>query len=264
MMPHPSGRPLLSACVITQNEEDRIRDCLASLDFCDEVLVVDSHSTDRTREIAAEMGARVTERDWPGFGPQRDFAAAQASADWVLCLDADERISPELRREIVALRDASFPHCAGWSFPRLSNYFGTWVRYGTWYPDRVLRLYDRKRGRWGGHPPHDHLELDGPVGTLGGDLLHYPYRSFAEHLDTIDRYTTTMAQRLHSQGRRARTSDLLLRPAVRFLRFYVLKRGFLLGWKGLLLAYLASHYVRLKYAKLLLLQRGFPLESAKL
>jgi len=262
MTPGSSGRPLLCACVITLNEEDRIRDCLASLDFCDEVLVVDSHSTDRSREIAAEMGARVIERDWPGFGPQRDFAAAQASTNWVLCLDADERISPELRREIVALRDAGFPGNSGWSFPRLSNYFGTWVRYGTWYPNRVLRLYDRDRGRWGGQPPHDHLEINGPVGTLQGELLHYPYRSFAEHLETIDRYTTIMAQRLHSEGRHARSSDLMLRPAVRFLRFYVLKRGFLLGWKGLLLAYLAAHYVRLKYAKLLLLQSGSPLERA--
>jgi glycosyltransferase involved in cell wall biosynthesis len=258
-----TAHPRLSACVITRNEADRIRDCLASLDFCDEVLVVDSHSTDRTREIAAEMGAWVIERDWPGFGPQREFAAGQVSTDWVLCIDADERVSPELRREIVALRDARFPGCAGWSFPRLSNYLGTWVRHGTWYPDRVLRLYDRLRGRWGDDPPHAHLELDGPVGTLRGELLHYPYRSFAEHLHTIDRYTTIMAERLHAEGRRARSSDLLLRPAVRFLRFYVLRHSFLLGWKGLLLAYLAAHYVRLKYAKLLLLQSGLPLESGE-
>ena len=259
MTPGPSGRPHLSACVITKNEEDRIGDCLASLDFCDEVLVVDSHSTDRTREIATALGARVIERDWPGFGAQREFAASQAATDWVLCIDADERVSPELRAEILALRDAGFPGCAGWSCPRLSDYFGTWVRYGTWYPNRVLRLYDRKRGHWGGDPPHDHLDLDGPVGALRSDLLHYPYRSFAEHLQTIDRYTTIMAERLHEQGRRARTRDLLLRPAVRFLRFYLLKRGFLLGWKGLLLAYLAAHYVRLKYAKLLLLQHGLAL-----
>jgi len=252
-------RPRLSALVITKDEEDRIRDCLASLDFCDEIVVVDSHSTDRTREVAAEMGARVIERDWPGFGPQRDFAAGQAEAEWVLCLDADERVSPELRAEILELRDAGFPECAGWSFPRLSNYLGTWVRHGTWYPDRVLRLYQRKHGRWGGSPPHDHLELDGPAGRLRGDLLHYPYRSFSEHLRTIERYTTIMAERMHAEGRRARVSDLALRPAVRFVRFYLLKGGFLLGWRGLLLAYLAAHYVRLKYAKLLLLQRGLPL-----
>ena len=134
-----SERPRISACIIAMNEEDRLPDCLASLAFCDEILVVDSHSSDRTREVAAEAGARVIERDWPGHVAQKEFTIRAASHDWVLCVDADERITPELRREIEVLRDAGFPDRAGWRFPRLCHYLGRWIRHGTWYPDHQLR-----------------------------------------------------------------------------------------------------------------------------
>ena len=251
-----SQREKISACIIAMDEADRIGECLDSLAFCDEIVVVDSHSSDATRDVAADKGAFVIERDWPGHVAQKEFAVRAASHDWVLCVDADERLSPELAREIQGLRDAGFPDHAGWRFPRLSNYLGTWVRYGTWYPDLQLRLFDRRRGSWGGNNPHDRVELEGNVGRLAGDLVHFPYRNFAEHLATIDRYTTIMAEGLLERGRRGSWFDLILRPPVRFLRFYVLKRGFLLGWKGLVLAYLAAHYVRLKYAKLLVLQSG--------
>jgi glycosyltransferase involved in cell wall biosynthesis len=224
--------------------------------------VVDSHSRDKTRELAAARGARVIERDWPGHVAQKEFAIRQAAHEWVLCVDADERVSAELRAEIEALRAQGFPGHAGWRFPRLVNYLGTWVRYGTWYPDLQLRLFDRRRGHWGGHDPHDRVELASGTSAdrLRGDLLHHPYRSFADHLRTIDQYTTIMARGLHARGRRAGLGDLVLRPWVRFTRFYFLKRGFLLGWKGLVLAFLAAHYVRLKYMKLLLLARGEVLE----
>ncbi len=240
------------------DEADRIGDCLASLDFCDDLLVVDSHSADDTRKIAAAAGARVIERDWPGHVAQKEFAIRAAEHDWVLCVDADERVGPELRAEIIALREAAFPDCAGWRFPRLSSYLGEWVRYGTWYPDRQLRLFDRRRGRWSGHDPHDRVELDGDarIGELNGDLLHHPYRSLSEHLRNIDRYTTTMAEGMRERGRSASPLDLLVRPAWRFFRFYFLGRGFLHGWRGLLLASLASHYVRMKYAKLRELERA--------
>ena len=172
-------RARLSACIIAMDEQDRLPDCLASLDFCDEIVVVDSHSTDGTREVAAVHGARVIERDWPGHVAQKEFTVRAATHDWVLCVDADERVSPQLRAEILALRDAGFPGQAGWRFPRLSSYLGRWMRHGGWYPDRQLRLFDRRRGRWGGHDPHDRVELEGEPGTLRGDLLHYPYRDFA-------------------------------------------------------------------------------------
>jgi hypothetical protein len=139
--------------------------------------------------------------------------------------------------------------------PRMSRYLGQWIRHGTWYPDLQLRLFDRQRGRWGGHDPHDRVELDGAVGRLSHPLLHDPYRSFAEHLRTIDLYTTIMADGLYERGRRARLTDLVLRPWVRFFRFYFLRAGFLEGWRGFLLACMAAHYVRLKYAKLLVSQR---------
>lgn len=245
----------LSACIIAMNEEDRIGDCLASLAFCDEIVVVDSHSTDGTRDVAAAAGARVIERDWPGHVAQKEFAIRAATNDWVLCLDADERVSPALRAEIIGLGEGDFSDFAGWSCPRLSWYLGGWIRHGTWYPDRKVRLFDRRRGHWGGHDPHDRVVLDGPAGRLDGDILHYPYRSLSEHVRTMDRYTTTMADGMYARGRRASALDLLFRPGWRFFRFYVLDRGFLAGWRGLLLAGLAFRYTWLKYAKLRTRQR---------
>ena len=246
----------ISACIVARDEEDRLPACLDSLGFCDEILVVDSHSRDRTREIAAAHGARVLERDWPGHVAQKEFAIREAKHDWVLCVDADERISPELAAEIARLRADGFDGCAGYVVPRRSRYLGRWIRHGTWYPDWKLRLFDRRRGRWGGRDPHDRVELEGATRRLAGELLHDPYRTFAEHLATIDRYTTTMADQLHADGKRARIVDLLLRPPLRFLGFYVLRLGFLDGWRGLLLAVLAAHYVRLRYWKLWLKERG--------
>jgi len=248
-------RPGLSACIVARDEADRLPGCLESLRFCDEILVVDSHSRDRTRELAAAAGARVIERDWPGHVAQKEFAVRSAQHDWVLCLDADERVSPALAEEIVRLRDAGFEGGAGFAFRRLSSYLGRPIRHGTWYPDWKLRLFDRRRGRWGGRDPHDRVELELAPRRLAGELLHDPYRSLAEHLATIDRYTTTMAEQLHADGRRARLADLLLRPPLRFLDFYLWRRGCLDGWRGLVLAILAAHYVRLKWLKLWLRAR---------
>ncbi len=247
----------LSACVITLNEADRIDACLGSLAWCDEIVVIDAHSSDDTRARAAAHNARVLERDWPGFAAQKEFAVRTASHDWVLCIDADERVSAPLQEELRRLRSADFAGAAGWSMPRCSAYLGRWIRHGTWYPDRSVRLLDRRRGRIVPHRDydlHERVELDGPCGALTHDLLHVPYRSLSDHLRTIDRYTTIMAEGLHARGRRGRPLDLVLHPAGRFLKFYVLKAGFRDGWRGLLLAYLAAHYVRLKYAKLLALQ----------
>jgi glycosyltransferase involved in cell wall biosynthesis len=255
----PAHAPCLSACIIAFNEENRIAECVASLACCDEVLVVDSHSTDRTREIAASRGARVIERDWPGYVAQKEFAVRGARHDWVLCLDADERVSPALQDELIALRDAGFPGRAGWEIPRLTWYLGRWIRHGTWYPDRSIRLFDRRHGKWVGHPSyalHEHVELDGAPGRLRHDIWHYPYRTLADHLRTIDHYTTIIAEGLHQHGRPAGLRDLVLRPSVAFVRFYWLKMGFLDGWRGLLLAYLHAYYVRMKYAKLFVLSRA--------
>ena len=249
----------VSACVITLNEAERIDACLDSVAWCDEIIVVDSRSSDATRERAAARGARVIERDWPGHAAQKQFAVEAARHDWVFCIDADERVSDALRDEILALGAAELAAAAGWSVPRMSCYLGEWIRHGTWYPDRSVRLFDRRRGRFVANPDydlHERVRLDGPCGTLRHDLLHAPYRTLSEHLETIDSYTTIMAEGLLRRGRRARVSDLVFHPWGRFLKFYVFKAGFLDGWRGLLLAYLAAHYVRVKYAKLLALQRA--------
>ena len=246
----------LSACIVAMDEEDRIGDCLDSVAFCDEIVVVDSHSKDRTRELAASKGAKVIERDWPGHVAQKEFAIRAAAHDWVLCVDADERIPPDLRAEIEALRATDFAGHAAYRMRRLSSYLGRWMEHGAWTPDWQLRLFDKRRGKWGGHDPHDHVETQGPIGSLAARLQHHPYRNLSEHLRTIDRYTTTMAEGLFARGKRAGALDLVFRPTGRFVRSYVLKLGFLEGWRGLLQASLAAHYGGMKYAKLLALQRG--------
>jgi glycosyltransferase involved in cell wall biosynthesis len=246
----PPDRIPVSACIVAMNEEDRLGACLDSVDWCDEVLVVDSHSTDRTRDLAAARGARVIERDWPGHVAQKEFAVRAARHDWVFCIDADERVSSELRTAIETARLGGFTGVAGYEVSRVSAYLGRWIRHGTWFPDWKLRLFDRRRGGWGGSDPHDRAAVTGTVQRLAGELLHEPYRSFEDHLRTIDRYTTTMAEEMRARGRRARLSDVVLRPPARFFVFYFWRHGFLDGWRGLLLAYLAAHYVRLKYAKL--------------
>lgn len=252
-------RTPITACIIAFNEQERIVDCLSSLRFCEEILVVDSHSTDATRDIAASRGARVIERDWPGYAAQKEYAVRAAANDWVLCIDADERVSPTLEAEICALRDGGFAGAHGFEMPRCTRYLGAWIRHGTWYPDRQLRLFDRRRGGWVSahlHGLHERVELEGPRKLLESDLWHEPYRGVSDHLRTIDRYTTAIAEGLHAAGRHARIDQLVLTPWAEFLRFYLLKRGFMDGWRGLLLAYLHAHYVRMKYAKLMALGRG--------
>jgi len=250
----------LSACIITFNEADRIGDCLASLSFCDEIVVVDSHSTDATREIAAAAGARVIERDFDGFRSQKAFAVAQARHDWVLCLDADERVDATLRAAIQAAQAREFDDAAGYRFARLSEYFGKFLRHGNAYPDRVLRLFDRRRGGWRGtREIHEAASVDGAVRRLHGDLIHYPYRSLEQQLTKTQRYARMMAEHDFARGKRATLGKLVLAPAWRFWRGYVLRGGFRDGWHGLVYAYVRANYVRQKTIMLWLLQNGRPL-----
>ena len=250
-------QPALSACIITLNEADRIAECLASLAFCDEIVLVDSGSTDRTRDLATAHGARVVEHAFEGYRAQKEFAVAQAKHDWVLCLDADERITAELRASIEAARNAGFVDTAGYRFPRATEYFGKFLHHGNAYPDRVLRLFDRRRGGWRGtREIHEHVSVDGAVRTLIGDLEHRAYRSVDDQLGRYRRYAAMMAQHMHASGRRAHWHNLLINPGWRFFRGYVLRAGFLDGWRGLLFASLEADYTREKFARLMLLQRG--------
>jgi len=252
------GRTGLSACIITYNEADRIEACLRSLSFCAEIIVVDSHSNDTTRELARKLGARVIERDWPGYRSQKQFAVESARNDWVLCLDADERLSEALRREIEALRENEFPRYSGWSVPRITDYFGRFLRHGNAYPDRLIRLFDRRRGGWIGEEIHENTRVEGPVGKLHGHLEHFSYRSLTDHHNRMQRYADLMAQALYQRGKRCGLGKVLINPQWRFFRGYFLRLGFLDGWRGLVFALIEANYVRRKYLGLYMRSKGLP------
>jgi glycosyltransferase involved in cell wall biosynthesis len=240
----------LTACVITYNEEANMADCLRSLAFCSEIVVVDSHSTDRTREIARGLGARVIERDWPGHIEQKNFAIDQASHDWVLCLDADERVTSGLRQRIEEV--LARPDADGYLVNRKNIYLGGWIRHCGWYPERKLRLFRRSRGRWRGINPHDHVHLEppGPALPLRADLEHYTYADIEDHISTMNYFSSIAASEKLARGQRWVTLNLLLNPPLTFLKMFFLRGGFLDGWRGFLVSALGSYYVFLRYAKL--------------
>jgi glycosyltransferase involved in cell wall biosynthesis len=244
-----SNALFITATIITRNEEQRIAGAIASLSCCDEVLVVDSGSTDRTREIAEGCGARVLVRDWDGYSNQKNFAADQARHEWIFSLDADERVSVELANEIVQWKQS--PDAAAGSMPRRAHYFGAWIRHSGWYPDRKIRLYDRSRGRWTGDFVHEALKVDGAVHSFGGDLLHFPYRNWTDHLRRIDRYTELAAQAARKSGRRGNILRLLLGPPLSFFQTLVVRAGFLDGWRGVLIAAAGARYVFLREFRIL-------------
>ncbi|HKV98586.1 MAG TPA: glycosyltransferase family 2 protein [Vicinamibacterales bacterium] len=239
----------VSVTVITRDEAANIEACLASVAWADEVLVVDCGSTDRTVEIARNTGARVIVKDWPGYGAQKNFAAAEAAHDWILSVDADERVTPELATEIRA-RLAGQVSAAGFRIPRVTFHLGRWIRTTDWYPDYQLRLYDRRRARWKERRVHESVTADGPVEQFANDLQHYAYRDITHHHQTMDRYTTLAAEDMYASGRRAGFVDVALHPPAAFLRNYVLRRGFMDGVPGFIISTMNAHYVFLKFAKL--------------
>ncbi|HKP11337.1 MAG TPA: glycosyltransferase family 2 protein [Blastocatellia bacterium] len=240
----------ITAIVITFNEEANIARALESLAWADEIIVVDSESRDRTVEIARRFTPRVIVRAWPGYSAQKNFAAAEASHDWIFSLDADEQISDELRREIESLRQAGAPAAAGYEVPRLTFYLGRWIRHSGWYPDLKLRLYDRRHARWVGDYVHEGVEVEGPVARLAGDLLHFTVEDASEHHLRIDRYTTLAAAQAHRRGKRASLPSMIFSPPLTFLRSYLFKLGFLDGAQGYAIARFAAHYAFLKNLKL--------------
>ena len=241
--------PRLSVVVITRNEAANIRAALESVRWAEELVVVDSGSTDDTLRIAGEIADRVTAHDWAGYGAQKNHATELAAHDWVLSLDADERVSPALAREIRALLQAE-PAARGYRIPRVTRYLGRWIRSTDWYPDHQLRLYDRRAARWNDRLVHESVAVDGPVRRLRGELEHRAYRDVSHHLQTIDRYTTLAARQMHREGRRAGWVDLAVRPPAAFLRNYVVRRGVRDGVHGLIVSLLNAGYVLLKFVKL--------------
>lgn len=248
----------ISGCVIAFQEADRIVACVESLAFCDEVIVVDSKSADGTRELAAAAGARVIENHpFPGHKEQKQFAVEAAAHDWVLCLDADERVTGALREEIEAQRRAGFP-AAAYEVERRNHYLGRIVNYGMFGPERKIRLFDRQRAKWGGTNPHDRVEVDPDATTtkLSGAIEHLSYRDFAHHKSTIESFTKIAAQAMHDRGRRASLGDMLLRPPAAALKSILLQMGFLDGWRGFVIAWMAGYYDWVKYRRLRALGTG--------
>lgn len=238
----------LSAVFVTLNEERNLPRALRSADFCDEIVVVDSGSTDATVEIARAAGARVLQQPWLGYAKQKNFAAEAAAHDWILALDADEEVGPELRRELLEVARGE-PRFSAYEFPRRARYLGRWIRHSGWYPDRKARLYDRRRARWEGDYVHESVCVEGPTGRLNGDLLHYTCDSLSSHIERLNRYTSLAAAEAVERGARPGASRWTAGPAWAFVKSYVFKRGFLDGRHGFLIAWMAAFYVFSKHVK---------------
>jgi glycosyltransferase involved in cell wall biosynthesis len=242
--------PKLTVTVITRNEAANIEAAIASASWADEIVVVDADSTDDTAAIARRHGARVETRAWAGYSAQKNYAASIASHDWILSIDADERVTPALATEIARLL-ATEPGSRGYRMPRVTWYLGRWIRTTDWYPDYQLRLYDRRSGEWNGRRVHESIRLKaGEPGRLANELQHFAYRDISEHLATIDAYTTLASEQWSAEGRRASVAGLVGHPVFAFFRNYVVRRGFLDGVAGLIVSILNSYYVFLKTAKL--------------
>jgi glycosyltransferase involved in cell wall biosynthesis len=246
---HAEHRPRITCCIICFNEEANIRRCLESVKWCDEIVIVDSFSTDHTIAICQEYTQRIIQRPWPGYVEQKRFALSQATHEWVLNVDADEEVSPELRHEMLAVLHRNHPDVDGYFMPRLVYYLGRWWWRG-WYPGLRLRLFRKAKVRWGGVDPHEKVLLQGQADRLRGDLYHYTYDDIHDHLRALNGLTEVASRELALRGKRARLADLLLRPLWRFLRFYVVKGGFREGVPGFFVSVTSAFYVFLKYAKL--------------
>jgi glycosyltransferase involved in cell wall biosynthesis len=253
--------PKLSVTIITLNEAEHIAAAIDSVRWADEVLVVDSGSSDGTVDIARARGALVLCREWSGYVDQKNFAAERAVHDWIFSLDADERVTPALAAEIRALLVAE-PRARGYRQPRVTHHLGRWVRTTDFYPDYQTRLYDRRAARWRGKYVHESVAVDGPVGQLRGELEHYSFRNLRDQLDRINHYTTLAARQMHEAGRRSGPLHLLVHPPAAFLRNYVLRRGVLDGTAGLTISLMNAYSVFLKFAKLWEMQRAQEVQSS--
>ncbi|MGA9753823.1 MAG: glycosyltransferase family 2 protein [Desulfobaccales bacterium] len=247
--------PQLSVIIIALNQEANIGPCLESVSFADDIVVVDTGSTDRTVELTRAYTDRVIDAPWEGFGRTKNFALDQAWGDWVFSLDTDERVPPALREEILAVVRADSP-LDGYRVPRKNYFCGRWIRHLGWYPDYTLRLFRRGQGRFRDREVHEEVVVAGPVGTLTTPLEHYSYRSVSEYVTRMDRYARLAAQELAKAGRRPYPGELFVRPFFSFFHLYFIRLGFLEGTPGYTLAVLMSMYKFLKYYYLRELARG--------
>ncbi len=245
----------LSVAIIAWNEEERLRACLESVAWADEIIVIDAESTDKTVQVAREFTDKIWVRPWAGFAAQKNFALEQAAGEWVLSLDADERVTPELRERIGRIVRANGP-ADGYSIPRKNVFWGAWMRHGGLFPDYQLRLFRRDAGRFVDSAVHESVVVEGHVEALDEPMLHHSYRGLEDFVARSNRYSTLAAQEIVSRGGRAGLADLALRPLGRFLSMYVLRLGFLDGWRGFVLAVLYADYVFLRMAKAWEARRG--------
>lgn len=250
----PATRQPLSVVIITLNAASQLEDCLKSARFADDIVVVDSGSTDGTQNLAMRYGARVIDQSWLGFGPQKQFAVESARHDWVLCLDADERVSPELQASIErALQQTT---CGAFRFPRCNRFLGRYLKHGEGYPDWSLRLFDRRHARWSDDAVHEKVVTDATVGTLDGDLLHDSAETLTAYLTKQNRYTTLAAEMALQAGKRATFGRIALSPIVRFIKFYIVRQGFRDGLPGLIHIAIGCSNSFFKYAKMLERQKS--------
>lgn len=254
----PIPRQPLSVAIITLNAASQLAACLDSARFADEIVVVDSGSTDGTQALAERHGARVIQQEWLGFGRQKQFAVEAARHDWVLCLDADERVTPALQASIeIALQSPStlgpavVPMVAAFRFPRCNRFLGRYLKHGEGYPDRSLRLFDRRQARWSNDAVHEKVETDCPVGDLTGDLLHDSAESLASYLTKQNRYTTLAAEMALAAGKRTSFGRIAFSPMVRFIKFYLIRQGFRDGLPGLIHIAIGCFNTFMKYSKML-------------
>jgi glycosyltransferase involved in cell wall biosynthesis len=246
----------LSVVTIALNEEHNIVQCLESVRWADELIVVDSGSLDLTVERAKQFPAKVMQMDWRGYGATKNEALQHATGDWILWLDADERVTSELAKEIQEILKNDNGKVAGYTVPRKAYFLGKWIKHCGWYPSRVTRLFRRTRGKFSETKVHEHLMLDGVVGKLQHDLLHYTDPNLHHYFQKFNRYTSLAAEDLHADHRAFAVSDLFLRPPFVFFKMYFLRLGFLDGLHGFILSIVSMAYVFVKYAKLWELQKG--------
>ncbi len=246
--------PKISAVVITYNEEDNIRRCLESLSWVDEIVVVDSYSQDDTKKIVSDFTDKIYDVEWEGFGKKKEFARKKASSEWVLSVDCDEVITPDLKDEVLKAVNEK-DNYDGYYIPRRSNFLGKWMNHSGWYPDYVLRLFKKEKAKFNQALVHEKIEVFGKIGYLKNSLLHYTDPDIKSYLSKLDFYTTLNAEELLKKKKKTKVFDFILRPLGIFFKMFFLKRGFLDGIHGFILAVLSSFYVFIKYAKLWDLQR---------
>lgn len=251
----------ISALVLTYNEQDNIERCLSSLDFCAEIIVVDSGSDDNTVELAKKFTDKVYYHKMEGHGPQLNWGIEKCAFDWIFSLDADETVSVELKNNIINLKPVDLP--AGFFINRRTQYLGRWILHCGWYPQHILRLFDKTKGRCNDAAIHKSIRVEGKTALLSGDIFHYSYRNLSHHLRKIDEYTDKMAIERYRNGRRFNLFKAIFAPSAEFLKKYFLKAGFLDGFPGFCVAMTSAHYTFLKQAKLYELQKSLIIGKSK-